>query len=114
VIYNHQKEKVHIPPKHYRTENVCQQKNPQITLKYWVDVSIAGSPFKTEKSEPARSTSVPTCGYCKKKGHILSDCYILKRRRFSVLKGLPAVESECLLVTMLKSLFEVVEYKDLL
>ena len=44
-------------------------------------LSTAGSPFKTEKPEPARSTSVPTCGYCKKKGHILSDCYILKRRQ---------------------------------
>ena len=44
-------------------------------------ISTAGSPFKTEKSEPARSTSVPTCGYSKKKSHILSDCYILKRRQ---------------------------------
>jgi hypothetical protein len=40
VKYNHQKEKVHIPPKQYLTDNVCQQKNPQITLKYWVDVAI--------------------------------------------------------------------------
>ena len=63
-------------------------------------LSTAGSPFKTEKSDPARSTSVPTCGYCKKKGHILSDYYILKRRQerkasstlptaFTVLKHLP-------------------------
>ena len=44
-------------------------------------LSTAGSPFKTEKSEPARLTFLPTCGYCKKKGHILSDCYILKRRQ---------------------------------
>jgi hypothetical protein len=33
---------------------------------------------------------------------------------FSVLKGLPAVEIECLLVSMFKGLFEVVEYKGFL
>ena len=40
-----------------------------------------------DKGTPLRS--VPTCSYCKKKGHIISECWVLKRKNEQKVKTYP-------------------------